>query len=442
MHKTMTTVAVAAGFALAGAIADAATFQKPEFPRLGAISIGNPFNYHDPAYQAELARVDVAVLSNYPGFKPGGQSYETAIKAIKAKNPNILLFVYVNSNEHGKDAKVYGGGTAWDVYRNKLEASNWWLYKAGHAGTRVVSTFHKDMYIINNTPLSVKDSAGSSAMDWITKYYVDTYYKPAPSIDGLFMDNVFTQPYVDGDWNRDGKIDAKDSVDAGKWLRQGFARYYKLSAQLMPGKLQIGNIGDWGDPKATITEYQGVANGGVLEAFIGKSYSVEGYAGWQSMMDRYRKVMGAIAEPKLAIFNQWGRRTDYQAVRYGLGSTLLDDGYYSFTDDATKFHGVPWFDEYDAKLGEATTLPPKKAWQAGVFRRDYNNGIVLVNPKGNGARTVTLEGEFVKLKGTQDKLVNDGKTVRTVTLKDRDGIILMRKNPVRTPKAPPLALGD
>jgi hypothetical protein len=427
MYKTMTTVAVAAALAMAGAVASAAANPKDlGFPRIGTISIGSPFNYNDPAYQAELARTDVAIIANYPGFKPGGQSYESAVKAIKSHNPNILLFVYVNSNEHGKDAAVYGGGSAWDIYRNKLENSKWWLYQAGNGGNRVVSTFHKDMYIINNTPHAVKDSAGNTAIDWITRYYVDTYYKAAPSIDGLFMDNVFVQPYVDGDWNRDGRIDKKDSADAGKWLREGFARYYKLARQLMPGKYQLGNIGDWGDPKGTITEYQGIANGGVLEAFIGKSFSVEGYAGWQSMMDRYRKVMGAIADPKIAMFNQWGRH----------------DGYYTFTDDAKKFHGVTWFDEFDSNLGAAISQPAKKPWQGGVYRRDYANGIALVNPKGNGAHTVTLEGDFVKIKGTQDKLVNDGKTVRTVTLKDRDGIILLRKNPLRAPKAPPLAIGN
>ncbi len=440
MHRTITTFAVAAGFAAAGAVADAAAFKKPTFPRIGAISIAAPFNYDDPAYQAELARTDVAILSSYPGYKPGGESYESAVKAIKAKNPNIQLFVYVNANEHGEKG-AYGSGTAWDAFRTKMESSKWWLYQAGSSGNKVVSTYRSNFYIINHSPLSVKDSGGSTAIDWITKYYVDTYYKPAPSIDGFFMDNVFVQPYVDGDWNRDGKIDKKDSKDAGKWLRQGFQRYYQLAHELMPGKYQIGNIGDWGDPKADISEYKGVANGGVLEAYIGKSYSVENYAGWKGMMDRYRKVMSAISDPKLAMLNQWGKPTDYQGVRYGLTSTLMDDGYYSFTDDGKHFHGVTWFDEFDADLGNAASLPPTAAWQSGVYRRDFEKGIALVNPKGNGARTITLEGDFIKIKGTQDKVVNDGKTVRTVTLKDRDGIILLRKNIARTPKAPPLAIG-
>jgi len=146
-------------------------------------------------------------------------------------------------------------------------------------------------------------------------------------------------------------------------------------------------------------------------------------------------VMGALGEPKLVIFNQWGDPTDYQSLRYGLGSCLLGDAYYSFTNTATGYNGVVWFDEYNASLGQATPSPVA-AWQSGVWRRDFDNGIVLVNPKGNGPKTVTLDNGFVKLKGTQDPATNNGQTVTTVTLKDRDGVILLRKNPLKRPLPP------
>ena len=46
-------------------------------------------------------------------------------------------------------------------------------------------------------------------------------------------------------------------------------------------------------------------------------------------------------------------------------------------------------------------------WMQGVWRRDFDNGIVLVNPKGNGSQTVSLGGTFTKLKGTQAPTVNE-----------------------------------
>jgi len=177
-------------------------------------------------------------------------------------------------------------------------------------------------------------------------------------------------------------------------------------------------------------------NGGVIEGLIGYSYSIETYGGWQAMMTWYRKAMSALAEPKLAIFHMVGSATDYQTVRYGLASAMMDDGYFVFNTTSGNGGDAPYFDEYAAKLGNAVSGPQTAAWQKGVYRRDFVNGIVLVNPKGNGAQTVTLETNFKHLSGTQVPSVNNGQTTTTVTLQDRDGIILMRLQPRAQPNSP------
>jgi Hypothetical glycosyl hydrolase family 15 len=121
-------------------------------------------------------------------------------------------------------------------------------------------------------------------------------------------------------------------------------------------------------------------------------------------------------------------------MRYGLATCLMDDGYYEFI--GTDYHTILWFDEYNASLGQATSPPPTAAWQSGVWRRDFQNGIALVNPKGNGIQTVTLETSYQKIKGTQVPSINNGQTVTTVTLQDRDGIILMRVGAAATATTP------
>src|SRR6202011_3929936 len=103
---------------------------------------------------------------------------------------------------------------------------------------------------------------------------------------------------------------------------------------------------------------------------------------------------------------------------------------------SSQYGDAPAFDEYQANLGSAVSAPQTTAWQKGVYRRDFENGIALVNPKGNGAQTITLEGDFKRLSGTQVPSVNSGATVRTLTLRDRDGIILMRLTPVAAAKRP------
>ncbi|MET0983986.1 MAG: putative glycoside hydrolase, partial [Steroidobacteraceae bacterium] len=179
-------------------------------------------------------------------------------------------------------------------------------------------------------------------------------------------------------------------------------------------------------------------NGGVLEGMIGQSYSPEKWGSWNIMLSWYRKTMATLGEPKLGVFNQHGDPADYQTFRYGFASCLMDDGYYSFTVHGQGYSGVQWFDEYDVKLGKAISSPSTSAWKNGVYRRDFEKGIVLVNPKGNGPQTVTIESGFKRFSGKQAPSVNNGADVSTVTLQERDGIVLVRKKASAAPAAPQL----
>ena len=422
---------VATAMAAIAASTTAAAWTAPDFPRIGGIQIGSPFNYNDPNYQAQIAKQSVTVLNDYLTFAPGGMSMQTVATKIKAINPNALLFVYSNVNEMSPSAAL--GTASWGSYRTAVNQMKWWLYSDKNLTQQVNSSF--GIPAINTTLFTPKNSSGQIWMDWAANYYYTNYAKPAPALDGLYMDNLFTRPYIDGDWNRDGIVDSQTDPTVQTWFRQGYAHYYATLKALMPGKYQLGNVGDWGTAANTLTEYQGMINGGIMEGYIGKSWSVEAWGGWAATLAQYRKVMGALAAPKLGIFNVWGSKTDYQGMRYGLGTCLLDDGYFAFTDTTAGYYGVVWFDELDQNLGSGQAKPTA-AWQKGVWRRDFDNGIALVNPKGNGVQTVTLETSYLKIKGTQDPAINNGQTVTTVTLQDRDGIILLRPNPVTRPGTP------
>lgn len=424
--------AVAATAALA-TCASALAFTAPPFPRVGGIQIGAPFDYNDTSYQAALAKQSVMILNYYPGLAPGGESMDSIVQAIKSINPNALVFLYTNTDEG------YTSGDqsiAFSAVANKMNAMKWWLYPNTGSTSPVPSFFNNGGFTINNTPYTPKDSNGDDSIDWLTKWFTSNYGSQVPHIDGLFMDNVFLQPRVSGDWYRSGNDLQASDAKAGSAIQAGYERWFNLAHQLMPGKYQIGNIATWGQSAAVPSDYRDIADGGVLEGMIGLSWSIENWGGWQAMMTQYSRVMSSLRAPKLAIFNQWGNPTDYQSFRYGLASCLMNDAYYAFTSNSNAYHGVVWFDEYNAKLGQATSAPPTGAWQKGVWRRDFANGIALVNPKGNGPQTVQLGGTFVKIKGSQAPSVNSGQTVTSVTLQDRDGIILLRQSPLQQPKAP------
>jgi hypothetical protein len=127
---------------------------------------------------------------------------------------------------------------------------------------------------------------------------------------------------------------------------------------------------------------------------------------------------------------------NYQRMRYGLTSTLLGDGYFSYEIN-TNGHGslgLMWFDEYDnaGKTRGYLGMPIKEAitiMQAGdgsVWRRDYEKGIVICNPT-NVTIKVDLGNQYRLIKGNQVPEINSGELVNNISILARDGRILLKE---------------
>jgi hypothetical protein len=142
-------------------------------------------------------------------------------------------------------------------------------------------------------------------------------------------------------------------------------------------------------------------------------------------MTRYLGVMANLAPPQVAVFSACGGATDYAMFRYSLASALMGDGYFAYAANGS-YSSASWYDEFNVNLGAALQPAVTAAYQNGVYRRDFQNGIVLVNPRGNGTQTVTLGGTFHKIVGTQDPATNNGQAVTSVSLNAADGLVLTR----------------
>ena len=67
-----------------------------------------------------------------------------------------------------------------------------------------------------------------------------------------------------------------------------------------------------------------------------------------------------------------------------------------------------------------------KVGEMKVWRRDFGNGIVLVNPTGE-SKMIDLGGTFRKIKGFCDPQFNDGSELNSIELPPASGVLLLRQ---------------
>jgi hypothetical protein len=409
------------------------------FPRLGGMLIGNPKNYDEAAYQAQVARLDVAVLGMYSGWHRNGTTPAQAVAAIRALNPAIRLANYTIMTEVTSDTS----DTSSQYLRDKLGAEagpggvgDWWAYDAAGQHTDWSGGSYGS-WDTNLTLLTTADANGDRWPQWSAKAHYDHLLAGA-GFDTWYCDNNFWRPRSTADWNRDGTNDSRDDVTVRGWWRDGQRAYYDTAKVTAPDLLVMVNADS--DLDGTVypagadhfAQYAGVVNAAFIEHGFGASWSVETWGSWAQLMAWYRHLFDNLLAPKIVVLDAgFTDTTDYQYLRYALASALLEDGYFSASTD---YNEIPWFDEFDLAgtastkwLGQPVDPPPTAPWLQGVYRRRFDGGVALVNPKGNGAQTVTLEAGYRRFLGTQAPAVNDGQPVTSLTLADRDGILLVRE---------------
>jgi hypothetical protein len=376
------------------------------FPRLAAYETSNPKAFDDPGHQRDAARLDVSIMGLYPGWEETHGPVEQVVKNVKALDPTTRLLVTISAESFRNSAS----GDAYQPVIDRLNAMSWWLYQNGGSGT-IVPAAVTDQFATNTTLHAPKDESDKTFVEWFAGWSHRTWMVSAPSLDGILIDDLNVAPRVSGDFDRDGRADDRSDPVVGAWHRAGYRRMIDELARLMPNKLLLGDLGKLAELGAETAELEGVLHGGMLHELIGRSYSTETRS-WSSMMSEYRRAFELVREPKLVIFHVSVALADRQTFRYAFASCLLDDGYFALTDLNGTGFGVEWFPEYEIELGAALSPPPDVPWRNGVWRRDFEQGVALVNPKGNGPLTLALEA---------------GLELESLTLQDRDGAILRRR---------------
>ena len=389
-----------------------AAVQATAFPRRAALVVAD-FNLGVVTEQVALARFDLAMLGLYAGWSQNGLGIQAAAQVLKTLKPSILVGNYSILNE-----AYYN--TYPDARTTKLNAANWWLRDA--AGNMVQWTSSYGAWDINITTWAAPDANGQRYPQWAADWFDSQYFAGSSVFDIWYFDNVMVHPLdPPASWKLNGVNQNGTDADVAAAFRAGEAAEWAEARKLEPNMLLLGNV----DSDLSSAEYKGQLNLALLECLTGQSWSIDTWGGWTQMMTRYLGVMANLAPPKVAVFSACGGATDYVMFRYSLASALMGDGYFAYAANGS-YSSASWYDEFNVNLGAALQPAVTAAYQNGVYRRDFQNGIVLVNPRGNGTQTVTLGGTFHKIVGTQDPTTNNGQAVTSVTLNAADGIVLTR----------------
>lgn len=393
----------------------------PVFPQLAATSISaGTVDYSSASYQANLANFNVAILNFWKGWNKNGLTMRNAVQSLKSLNPSLKVAQYTVMNELVNDPTNIA---TLDI-QTKLNQTDWWLRNASGAHVQWTAAFGPLLQDINFTTWTLVDSNGQRYPEWLANRNFQAFFQSVPEFDIWYFDVVTLLPRDKvADWEVNGANQSNTDTLVQTAYRQGHAAEWAAAKLLAPNVITMGNT----DNDLSSPEYKGKLQGAFLEALMGKSWSLETWAGWKPMMTQYQTVMTNVLTPAIVVFNAWGSIQDYNFFRYAFASCLMDNGYFSFTDEAQGSSNVPWFDEYGFNLGTAIDPPQKTAAQNGVYIRRFTGGLVLVNPALTSA-TVSVGTGYRRITGTQDPVTNNGAMVSdNVVLPSKSGLILINQ---------------
>ncbi|MCA1851027.1 MAG: hypothetical protein LC647_01125, partial [Beggiatoa sp.] len=111
--------------------------------------------------QIQLAKLDYLIIDFFSSWG-STDKMRAALKAIKERNPDIIVLDYVNP-------AIVNNWPGLQPLRDKLDAEKWWLYQKGGTGAKVDPRFG-NAFETNFTDAVPKDAAGDRWNTWFAKH--------------------------------------------------------------------------------------------------------------------------------------------------------------------------------------------------------------------------------------------------------------------------------
>lgn len=402
----------------------------PPFPRTAVY-----FLAHEDLPSAQtLARYDVVVLdSEWDNRLP--RDFFTTLRAL---NPDVTLLAYVNVVDRpprlGSPDRWADRYALWQFTsstQSRFPAQ--WLARSSD-GTPVSEWADTTMTnLTDQAPRVNGQTFAEYAADWVVEQVWSSGVW-----DGIFLDVWGDRIYGASRDRWDIDANGTDEPDSaiygpGRPWERGIDAAERTLRHRMPAAILVAN--------SDRTLRDGQLDGRVWENFADEradrdpAYDLENYVNLTAQ--------GAHRLPGMALTINTqrvapGSQEDFRRARFFLTGTLLQDGYWA--PMGADYGHLASYDELDGGglgpgylgypiAGDPTLAQVREGQLAGgLFRRDFEHGIVLHNA-GPQPRTTTLDRPYRHLRGTLDPATNDGRVEQTVTIPSHDGLILLRDLP-------------
>lgn len=345
-----------------------------------------------------------------------------SLEIIKELNPNVIILGYITSQEIIDDINKTAGFTG-AYLRDELRSNivdSWWLRDSN--GNKISNW--PGTYMLNLSNQSGQNSRGENFNDYLPRF-VSENIASSRFFDGVFYDNTWGDvSWVNSsiDINNDGKADSPSVLDT-LWS-EGYREMLEKTRDLTDDNFIIVGNG------RVFWDYQDLLNGMMLESF--PSFWENGGT-WSGSMETYLKLPDNNRSPQFNVINvNKKNEQDYQGMRFGLASTLMGEGFYSFDYDVTNHSQAWWYDEYSVNLGPAQSpaynLLNNKSQniEPGLWRRDFKFGSVFLNSTDKTQVHIFNKEDFEKINGVQDKDINSGKKINHIKLAANDGLVALK----------------
>jgi hypothetical protein len=429
------------------------TLFNPDYPRRGSYSLGGTQN----ASNSALADVHVNVVPYYPTWEGSRGPLQTKIAAVKsATTIGALVLPYVIMVD-ALDAWGTPPQANYEWYKKLVDNPDWfvWLNSVTHT-TKVVGSatgWSKPNYT-EACPVISGKTAAQWKRDWDFKlcqtggvFFDGTSnhtVTPCSNIDGIYDDNVFARERSAGDYNFDGTSETTSDSTLITRVQQAHATNLSYWLGLNPsGRLMMANCADWPIWYPTGTGVAGlpidqIYDGGVLEN-IDEWLNGTRSSAASDLMRSIKVCQDAFKGSKLGILELQTTATAWATLRqWHVISCLTGTYFYPHLTSGylAQELGTVVYDERNVLLGQpvsgsAGNIQWTPTYQAGssgtgIYRRDFDNGIVLWAAPGKTYTSQALGGTFTKINGANDPTYNNGGSISSWAPTAGDSLVLLR----------------